>query len=55
MAGQLARIERLLANGQIIVSKHDALRLLREYDRRAPHESEIDPDRLREVFDKLDE
>jgi hypothetical protein len=51
----LARIERLLANGQIIVSKHDALGLLQEYDRRAPHESEIDPDRLREVFDKLDE
>lgn len=51
----LDRIERLLANGQIIASKHDPLKLLQEYDRRAPHESEIDPERLREVFDRLDE
>jgi hypothetical protein len=49
------RIQKLLANGQVIESKHDPLKLLREWDRRAPHESEIDRDRLLEVFDQLDE
>jgi hypothetical protein len=51
----LDRIDRLLANGRVIDGKHDPLRLLQEYDHRAPHESEIDRDRLLEVFESLDE
>jgi hypothetical protein len=48
-------VKRLLANGQVIESKYGVEKLLQEYDRRAPHESEIDRDRLLEVFDQLDE
>ena len=51
-------IHKLLADGQIIESKPGLprpLEMLQEYDRRAPHRNEIDPDRLREVFETLDE
>jgi hypothetical protein len=50
-----SHIEKLLANGHTIESRHDPLVLLQEYDRRAPHENEIDRRRLLEVYDKLDE